>query len=90
MRNPKNNYTRYSSAFASPYIGPYKVYSSGDKGQYRLQTIPKELGKKPRLLRYPINWSLLRKYVPEGDDEFFVKENNDDNSEEAVELSCLF
>jgi hypothetical protein len=52
MRNPKNNYTGYGSAFASPFIGPYKVYSSGDKGQYRLQTIPKRTGKKAGLMDF--------------------------------------
>ena len=74
MRNPKDGYIGYGSAFASPYIGPYEIRSAGDKGTYRLATIPLD-GKRPGLLRNPINWSRLRRYVPEGDDEFFVKEN---------------
>ena len=74
MRNPNDGYIGHGSAFASPYIGPYEVRSIGDKGTYRLATIPSD-GKRPGLLRNPINWSRLRRYVPEGDDEFFVKEN---------------
>ena len=45
MRNPKNSYIEYDSAFVSPYIGSYKIYSSENKEQYKLQTIPKEPGK---------------------------------------------
>jgi len=74
MRNPKDGYIGYGSAFASPYIGPYEVCSVGDKGTYRLAMIPSD-GKRPGFLRNPINWSHLRHYVSEGDDEFFVKEN---------------
>jgi transposase InsO family protein len=83
MANPKADYTGYGSAFGSPWIGPYRVYARADKGNYRLATIPKEPGTNPSLLRYPINWSRLRKFTEEGDDEFFVKdtENADENAE---------
>jgi len=74
MRNWKDGYIGYGSALASPYIGPYEVRSVGHKGTYCLATIPSD-GKHPGLVRNPINWSLLRPYVPESDGEFFVKEN---------------
>jgi transposase InsO family protein len=83
MQNPNSSYVGYGSAFGSPYIGPYQVRSIGDKGTYRLATIPKEDGKRSRLLKYPINWSRLRRFVPEGDDKFFVKENA---NEEILEI----
>jgi hypothetical protein len=84
MANPKAEFTGYGSAFGSPYIGPYKVYARADKGNYRLTTIPKEPGKNPSLLRYPINWSRLRKFIEEGDDEFFIKDT-EENADESVE-----
>jgi hypothetical protein len=83
MVNPKAEFTGYGSAFGSPYVGPYKIYSRADKGNYRLITVP-EPGKNPVLLRYPINWSRLRKFTSEGDDEFFVKENEEVASEDLV------
>ena len=74
MPNPKLDYIGYGSAFGSPFIGPYEVRSIGDKGTYRLATIPKD-GKRTGLLKNTINWSRMRRFVPEGDDEFFIKEN---------------
>jgi transposase InsO family protein len=74
IRNPNLGYVGHGSAFGSPYIGPYEIRSIGDKGAYRIATLPKD-GKHGRLLKNPINWSRLRKFVPEGDDEFFVTEN---------------
>ena len=69
LRNDKN-ILGYGSAFASNWLGPYKIHTALDKGAYKLSTIPKEPGKRPGVLKYPINWSRLRKFVPEGDDEF--------------------
>jgi hypothetical protein len=67
MQNPKDGYIGYGSAFASPYIGPYEIRSIGDKGTYHLATIPKD-GKRAGLLKYPVNWSCLRRFVPGGND----------------------
>ena len=60
----------YGSAFVSNWIGPYKIHAILDKGAYKLSTIPKD-GKRVGVLKNPVNWSRLRKYVPQGDDEFF-------------------
>ena len=63
MRNPKDGYIGYGSAFASPYIGSYEIHSVRDKGTYRLATISPD-GKRSGLLRNPTNWSRLCRYVP--------------------------
>src|SRR5208282_79214 len=65
----------YGSAFGCPWIGPYKVHAIFDKGAYKLSTIPKD-GKRAGVLKNPVNWSRLRKFVPGGDDEFFDPDVN--------------
>ena len=69
LRN-SGNVLGYGSAFGSNWIGPYRIHSIFDKGAYKLSTIPKD-GKRAGVLKNPMNWSRLRKFVPQGDDEFF-------------------
>ena len=65
---------RKASAISSPFIldwvGPYKIHSIGDKGAYQLQTVPPPGTKRPGLLKKLVNWSKLRRYFKEDDDEF--------------------
>jgi hypothetical protein len=65
LRNSKlDKAIGHGSAFESKWIGPYKIHSVMDKGAYKLATM------KAGVLKHPVNWSRLRRYVPEGDDEF--------------------
>ena len=61
--------SKTASPFDLPFVGPYKVHEIGDKGAYKLQTIPKP-GQRPGYLRNLVNWTRMRRYFPEGDDEF--------------------
>ena len=76
IRNYKKKNKSISSPFESPWVGPYRIHSLGDKSTYRLQTIPPPDSKKhPGLLKKLLNWSRLRCYLEDEDDEFiFQKE----------------
>ena len=75
LRNSGNKVLGYRSAFATDWIGPHRIHAIFDKGGYKLSTIPKD-GKRAGVLKNPVNWSRLRRFVPEGDDEFFNPEVN--------------
>ena len=70
LRNSNGKVLGYGSAFGSNWVGPYRIHTIFDKGAYKLSTIPKD-GKRAGVLKNPVNWSRLRKFVPQGDDEFF-------------------
>ena len=76
LQNSGGSALGYGSAFGNNFIGPYKIHSILDKGAYKLTTIPKEPGKRAGVLKNPVNWSRLRRFVPQGDDEFFNPEVN--------------
>ena len=65
----------YGSAFGNNYIGRYKIYAILDKGAYRLSTVPKD-GRRAGVLKNSVNWTRLRRFVPQGDDEFFALDVN--------------
>jgi len=75
LRNNSGKVLGYGSAFETNFIGPYRIHAIFDKGAYKLSTIPKE-GKRAGVLKNPVNWSRLRKFVPQGDDEFFDPDIN--------------
>jgi hypothetical protein len=67
LRNSKlDKAIGHGSAFESKWIGPYKIHTVLDKGAYKLATM------KAGVLKHPVNWSRLRRFVPEGDDDEFT------------------
>jgi len=83
IRNYKRN-QNISSPFDTQWIGPYRIHSLGDKGIYRIQTVPKP-GKRPGLLKNWLNWSRIRRILPAGDDEFFIREEGENGK--AAEIA---
>ena len=75
LQNSGSSALGYGSAFGNNWIGPYKIHAIFDKGGYKISTIPKD-GKRVGVLKNPVNWSRLRRFVPQGDDEFFNPEVN--------------
>jgi hypothetical protein len=68
LRNSKlDKAISHGSAFESKWIGPYTIHTILDKGAYKLATTNRGL------LKYPVNWSRLRRFVPEGDDEYSLE-----------------
>jgi len=74
------------SAFTTNFVGPYLVAALGDKGTYKLRTIPKKLGVRSRVLKNLVNWSRIRRYIDGGDDEFDPdsEEGDDEPMEDSV------
>ena len=75
LRNSGNKVLGYGSAFATDWIGPYRIHAIFDKGAYKISTIPKD-GRRVGVLKNPVNWSRLRRFVLQGDDKFFNPEVN--------------
>jgi hypothetical protein len=81
LRNSKIDKAK-SSPFEPKWLGPYIIHSFGDKapyadrGAYRLRTIP-ELGKRYGILKNPVNWSRLRRWLDADDDEY-KRDNGDE------------
>ncbi len=65
----------YGSVFGNNWIGAYKIHAIFDKEAYKLSTVPKD-GKRAGVLKNPVNWSRLRKFIPQNDDEFFDPDVN--------------
>ena len=89
LHNPDGKALGFGSAFATNWIGPYWIQAIFDKGGYKISTIPK-YGKRPGVLKNPVNWSRLRRFVPQGDDEFFDPEVNAPDDLEYQSLEGLF
>jgi hypothetical protein len=74
LRNSKIDKAK-SSPIEPKWLGPYIIHSFGDKspyadrGAYRLSTIP-ELGKCYGILKNPVNWSRLRRWLDVDNDEY--------------------
>jgi hypothetical protein len=71
-----------SSPFELKWLRLYIIHFFGDKapyadrGAYRLRTIP-ELGKRYGILKNPVNWSRLRRWLDADDDEY-KRDNGDE------------